>query len=117
VGATFFLGTHQPGWLGHARIPLFVSDVRLRVYKTLPRAAAPWALDSGGFSELQNHGRWTVGPREYVARVRRPRAARRAVRLLPPLTARRTTRPCPRARTRARGHARISPLPLPIGGP
>ena len=73
MGATFFLGTHQPGWLNHARVPLFVCDVRLRVYKTLPRAAAPWALDSGGFSELQNHGRWTVAPREYVARVRRYR--------------------------------------------
>jgi hypothetical protein len=52
---------------------LFVSDVRLRVYKTLPVAAAPWALDSGGFGELQHHGRWTVTPEEYVARVRRYR--------------------------------------------
>jgi hypothetical protein len=29
-------------------MPLFVCDRRLRGYKTLPRAAAPWALDSGG---------------------------------------------------------------------
>ena len=72
-GATFLLGTHQPGWLARAGVPLFISDVRLRVYKTLPRATAPWALDSGGFSELQYHGRWTVTPREYVARVRRYR--------------------------------------------
>lgn len=67
------LGTHQPGWLSKARVPLFVSDTRLRVYKTLPRAAAPWACDSGGFSELQKYGRWTIGPREYVARLRRYR--------------------------------------------
>ncbi|MEV6601359.1 hypothetical protein AB0M36_31570 [Actinoplanes sp. NPDC051346] len=67
------LGTHQPGWLGKAHVPLFVSDTRLRVYKTLPRAAAPWACDSGGFSELQKYGRWTIGPREYVARLRRYR--------------------------------------------
>ncbi|WP_019901588.1 hypothetical protein [Salinispora arenicola] len=67
------LGTHQPGWLGKAGVPLFVSDTRLRVYKTLPRAAAPWACDSGGFTELQKFGRWTIGPREYVARLRRYR--------------------------------------------
>jgi hypothetical protein len=67
------LGTHQPGWLAKAGVPLFVSDVRLRVYKTLPRAAAPWAADSGGFSEIQKHGRWTVTPAEYVARLRRYR--------------------------------------------
>lgn len=71
--ATFLLGTHQPGWLNHARVPLFVCDSRLRGYKTLPRAAAPWSLDSGGFSELQNKGRWTVTPRDYVTRVRRYR--------------------------------------------
>jgi hypothetical protein len=73
VGATFFLGTHQTGWLGHARVPLFVCDRRLRERKSLPRAVAPWALDSGGFTELQSFGRWTVGPREYIARVRRYR--------------------------------------------
>lgn len=69
----FLLGTHQPGWLGLAGVELLVSDTRLRRYRRLPRAVAPWALDSGGFSELQRHGRWTVRPREYVARVRRYR--------------------------------------------
>lgn len=59
--AMFLLGTHQPGWLARAGVPLFISDVRLRVYKTLPRAAVPWALDSSGFSELQYHGRWLHG--------------------------------------------------------
>jgi hypothetical protein len=68
---TFYLGTHQPGWLGWAGVPLFVSDVRLRDYKTLPVAVAPWALDSGGFSELQRHGRWTVTPQEYIGRIHR----------------------------------------------
>lgn len=71
--ADFLLGTHQPGWLSRAGVPLFISDRRLKVYKTLPRAAAPWALDSGGFTELQQYGRWTVTPAEYVARVRRYR--------------------------------------------
>ncbi len=69
----FFLGSHQPGWLGRAGVPLFVSDRRLRSYRKLPVAAAPWALDSGGFTELQYFGRWTVAPAEYVARVRRYR--------------------------------------------
>lgn len=69
----FFLGSHQPGWLAAIGVPLFVSDRRLRVYKKLPVAAAPWALDSGGFTELQKYGRWTVTPAEYVARIRRYR--------------------------------------------
>lgn len=68
---TFYLGTHQPGWLNWSDVPLFVSDVRLRVYKTLPRAASPWALDSGGFTELQKYGRWTITPAEYLERIYR----------------------------------------------
>jgi hypothetical protein len=69
----FFLGTHQPGWLRTSSVPLFVSDRRLRTYKTLPKATARWALDSGGFTELSAHGSWDHGPspREYAARVRR----------------------------------------------
>jgi hypothetical protein len=69
----FLLGTHQPGWLRTARVPLFVSDTRLRGYKTLPRAVAPVSYDSGGFTELQRFGEWTVRPRDYVARLRRYR--------------------------------------------
>lgn len=71
--ARFLLGTHQPHWLAEAGVPLFISDTRLRGYKRLPRAVAPWALDSGGFSQLQYYGDWTVPPAEYVARVRRYR--------------------------------------------
>jgi hypothetical protein len=39
----------------------------------LPRASAPWALDSGGFSELSLHGAWTLSARDYVTEVRRYR--------------------------------------------
>jgi hypothetical protein len=53
---TFFLGTHMPHWLGLLDIPLFVSHRRLGRLKTLPRALGPWALDSGGFSELALFG-------------------------------------------------------------
>jgi len=72
-GAHFYLGCHQPAWLARAGVPLFVSDVRLRAYKSLeagPRARTSWALDSGGFTELSKHGRWTVEPFEYVQRVK-----------------------------------------------
>lgn len=71
---TFYLGTHQPQWLADERcrdVPLFVSRRTLAQRKTLPRAATSWALDSGGFTELQMHGRWTVSTAEYVAEVRR----------------------------------------------
>lgn len=67
----FLLGTHHPGWLAHAGVPLFVSDTRLRRYKTLPVAAAPFGVDSGGFTELQQYGQWTVSPRTYVTRLQR----------------------------------------------
>jgi hypothetical protein len=77
-GPLFLLGTHQPGWLAKPevaaeQVALFVSDRRLRGYRTLPRAVAPWAVDSGGFTELQTYGRWTVTPAEYVTRLRRYR--------------------------------------------
>jgi hypothetical protein len=69
----FFVGIHHPGWLRTASMPLFVSDRRLRGYKTLPRAATAWALDSGGFTELSRYGTWDHGPTpaRYAARIRR----------------------------------------------
>ena len=69
----FLLGTHQPGWLATAGVPLFVSDTRLRAYRRLPQATTGWACDSGGFSELQRFGTWTITPQAYVARLRRYR--------------------------------------------
>uniref|UniRef100_UPI003F491E71 deazapurine DNA modification protein DpdA family protein n=1 Tax=Nonomuraea sp. CA-251285 TaxID=3240002 RepID=UPI003F491E71 len=68
---TFYLGTHMPSWLGRLDVPLFVSHRRLAGRKTFPRARAPWALDSGGFTELSLRGGWTQGPLEYVRAVRR----------------------------------------------
>lgn len=67
----FYLGTHQPSWLEYTDLPLFVSAVRLRGRKTYPVAKGPWALDSGGFSELSKHGRWRISTVEYVAEVRK----------------------------------------------
>lgn len=70
---TFWLGTHKPVWLGRTDVPLFVSRVTLSLYKKMPRALGRWALDSGGFSEISKHGRWTVSPEQYVGEVRRYR--------------------------------------------
>jgi len=67
----FWLGTHMPHWLTVVDVPLFVSRTRLQHRATLPRARGPWALDSGGFTELQYHGGWTITPAAYVAFVRR----------------------------------------------
>lgn len=67
----FFLGAHHPSWLAETDVPLFVSRRRLVGVKRLPRARGPWALDSGGFSELSMFGRWRTSPAQYVEEVRR----------------------------------------------
>lgn len=75
----FYLGTHQPSWLWTDVLPrdvdLFVSHRRLDGHRprrsTYPPAVRWWALDSGGFTELQKFGRWQTSPTEYVAAVRR----------------------------------------------
>jgi hypothetical protein len=71
VAVIFYLGTHMPHWLGFARVPLFVSHRRLVSRATLPRAVAPWALDSGGFTELSMYGRWKTPSMDYARAVRR----------------------------------------------
>lgn len=67
----FWLGTHEVSWLGRLEVPLFVSRRRLDRQHRLPRALAPWALDSGGFTELSMFGGWTVDVVTYAQRVRR----------------------------------------------
>jgi hypothetical protein len=71
-----YCGTHEPSWLARASFPLFVSHRRFahraaRGCRTLPRARVPWALDSGGFTELSMHGAWQITPRDYCAAVAR----------------------------------------------
>jgi len=68
---TFYLGTHQPGWLSRVVVPLCVSRRRLADYQRLPVARGPWIEDSGGFTELFTYGRWETTPAEYVAQTRR----------------------------------------------
>lgn len=69
----FYLGTHMPNWLREVKVPLFVSHRRLLRQKKLPKSITPWALDSGGFTELSMHGRWVTSEADYISAVRRYR--------------------------------------------
>lgn len=69
----FYLGCHLPAWLERVDFPLFVSRTRLTHRKSLPRARGPWALDSGGFTQLDTLGRWTITADQYAVEVRRYR--------------------------------------------
>jgi hypothetical protein len=71
----FFTGTHQPNWLEMTSVPLFISRTRLEKRRDLPQARGPWALDSGGFTQLnQPPHRWTLTPSEYADMVARYQA-------------------------------------------
>lgn len=52
-------------------VPVLVSYGRLRDAQTLPVARAPWVLDSRGFNEIREHGRWTIDAARYVTDCRR----------------------------------------------
>ena len=66
----FYLGIPEPAWLEHMLVPTFVSRTRLlRKVDRLPRARAPWAMDSGGFTQITMHGGWTITPREFIREV------------------------------------------------
>jgi hypothetical protein len=69
----FYLGVHHADWLEELPVPMFVSHHTLAGRRTLPRAAAPWACDSGGFTQLDRDGTWHTTPEAYVAAVRRYR--------------------------------------------
>ncbi|XVU24189.1 DUF7221 family queuine tRNA-ribosyltransferase-like protein [Actinoplanes sp. CA-054009] len=66
-------------WLGgdvHAfawGVPLMVSYGRLRHARVLPVAGQPWVIDSRGFHEIAEHGRWTIDAAQYVNDLRRYR--------------------------------------------
>lgn len=62
----FYLGSPNPAWLKRTTVPLFVSHTRLGPYKRLPKAAGAWSLDSGGFTQLNTNGQWSVTADEYA---------------------------------------------------
>jgi hypothetical protein len=71
----FFLGTNEPSWLARedVSVPLCVAYPRLaRLKGALPRARAPWILDSGGFNQITQNGRYPWGSEQsYVRAVKR----------------------------------------------
>lgn len=69
AGPTVWIGADvEAFWWG---VPILVSYGRLRTARTLPVATAPWVIDSRGYAELTQHGRWTIDPGQYVADLRR----------------------------------------------
>lgn len=69
----FFLGTHETSWLkrGGFDNPLFISMNRFDRLKRFPVSVNSWSLDSGGFTELSQHGGWRSSAKEYAVKVRR----------------------------------------------
>jgi hypothetical protein len=67
----FYLGTHEPCWLGRTSVPLFISRRRFSRAKGLRGSLGRWALDSGGFSELLLYGRWETSAAQYAEEAQR----------------------------------------------
>jgi hypothetical protein len=62
-----YLGTHRPRWLTMGGPRLMVSLNTLPQHKAHV-AVVPWFVDSGGFTELQQHGRWRTTAAQHVER-------------------------------------------------
>lgn len=67
----FWLGTHLVSWLWTGEHPLMVSRNRIAPMKRPKRAAVDWVMDSGGFTELQQHGHWRIDAKTYALEVER----------------------------------------------
>lgn len=68
---TLYCGTPEESWLYRdirPDIPMCVSRNRLarRTLKSLHPSVRRWMLDSAGFTELQQHGRWRMTAEQYV---------------------------------------------------
>jgi hypothetical protein len=62
----------EPVWLEASKDVTFMfSHGRLRTYAKLRPGLVDWVCDSRGFSELSQHGKWTIGAREYATALRR----------------------------------------------
>ncbi|CAM5261122.1 hypothetical protein SHIRM173S_07371 [Streptomyces hirsutus] len=70
-GMRFYLTTHKRHWVKLTDVPLFLKSEHFTAAAKLYPALGPYAVDSGGFSELQRHGTWTRTPRQYVQDLRR----------------------------------------------
>jgi hypothetical protein len=70
----FLLGG-PPHWAVDSAVPLMISANALARYRPgsprFPSARCPWALDSGGFTHVLQHGAYLEGPDEYGGMVYR----------------------------------------------
>ena len=66
-----YLGAPDAYWAsnGQAQGPLFISVKRWLKAKSAGRATVPVAIDSGAFTEISTHGRWTISAEDYAAQV------------------------------------------------
>jgi len=63
----FMLGTHVLNHIEKTNVPLFISFRQLRNRKKKPfNQLGKICVDSGGFSELNLYGKWTITPEEYI---------------------------------------------------
>ncbi len=67
----FYLTTHKRHWVKLTTVPLFLKSEHFTAAHKLPVALGRYAVDSGGFSEIQRHGRWTRTPQQYIGDLRR----------------------------------------------
>jgi hypothetical protein len=69
---TFYVGAQGAHWLPRASMPVMLSRARLKDRTApLPASAVPWFLDSGAFTELEQHGTWTIDARTWAQLARR----------------------------------------------
>ncbi|MCX4574542.1 hypothetical protein OHB41_15345 [Streptomyces sp. NBC_01571] len=71
AGMRFYLTTHKRHWLRLTDVPLFLKSEHFDRARKWDVAQGPYAIDSGGFSELKGRGIWTRSPRQYVTDLRR----------------------------------------------
>lgn len=69
----FWLGICMASKLAQVPVPMCVSYGQLRNRKSIPTPGAPVFLDSRGFTEVNQHGRYTFSPNDYATFVRRLR--------------------------------------------
>ncbi len=69
--SNFFLGTHVIPWLAKVKFPIFISRRQLYKRKTFPESQCEWSLDSGGFTELNMYGKWSISYKTYANEVER----------------------------------------------
>lgn len=66
----FYLGLHHASDAERTRVPVFMSVTQL-IKRVRPVDHADWMMDSGGFTMISKHGRYTISEKEYLDCIRR----------------------------------------------